>query len=87
MRNSKNLENKTASDTFWRVQLVCKKIQAHSSLESPLEYNLDHMPSRRETGTEIPDSSRLEFLQKFSGNKFALSDAEDNTSRFWIEEL
>ena len=29
---------------------------------------------------EIPDSSRLEFLEKFSANNFALSDAEDNTS-------
>ena len=30
---------------------------------------------------EIPESSRLEFLEKFSANIFALSDAEDNTSR------
>ena len=29
---------------------------------------------------EIPESSRLEFLEKFSANNFALSDAEDNTS-------
>ena len=36
--------------------------------------------SRRETGKEIPESSRLEFLEKFSANNFALSDAEDNTS-------
>ena len=34
----------------------------------------------RKTGKEIPESSRLEFLEKFSANKFALSDAEDNTS-------
>ena len=33
------------------------------------------------TGKEIPGSSRLEFLGKFSANNFALSDAEDNTSR------
>ena len=33
------------------------------------------------TGKEISESSRLEFLQKFSANNFALSDAEDNTSR------
>ena len=32
------------------------------------------------TGKEIPESSRLEFLEKVSGNSFALSDAEDNTS-------
>ena len=31
------------------------------------------------TGKEIPESSRLEFLEKFSANNFALSDAEDNT--------
>ena len=32
------------------------------------------------TGKEIPKSSRLEFLEKFSVNNFALSDAEGNTS-------
>ena len=32
------------------------------------------------TGKEIPESSRFEFLEKFLGNNFALSDAEDNTS-------
>ena len=32
------------------------------------------------TGKGIPESSRLEFLEKFSANNFALSDAEDNTS-------
>ena len=31
------------------------------------------------TGKEIPESSRLEFLDKFSANNFALSNAEDNT--------
>ena len=41
MRPSYNLENKTLSDTYWRVQLVCTKIEAHSSLETPSEYNQD----------------------------------------------
>ena len=31
------------------------------------------------TGEEIPESSRLEFIEKFSANNFALLDAEDNT--------
>ena len=31
------------------------------------------------TGTEIPESSQLEFLEKILANNFALSDAEDNT--------
>ena len=34
----------------------------------------------RKTGKEIPESSRLEFLEKFLANYFALSVAEDNTS-------
>ena len=32
------------------------------------------------TVKDIPESSRLEFLEKFSANNFVLSDAEDNTS-------
>ena len=35
--------------------------------------------SSRETGKEIPESSRLEFIEKISANNFALSDAEDKT--------
>ena len=31
-------------------------------------------------GKEIPELSRLEFIEKFSANNFALSDAENNTS-------
>ena len=34
----------------------------------------------RKTGKEIPESLRLEFLEKFSAKNFALSDAEDHTS-------
>ena len=32
------------------------------------------------TGKEIPESSRLEFIEKFSASNFALSDAEDKIS-------
>ena len=34
----------------------------------------------RKIGKEIPESSKLEFFEKFLVNNFALSDAEDNTS-------
>ena len=34
------------------------------------------------TGKEIPESSRLEFLEKISATNFVLSDAQDNTS--WL---
>ena len=33
------------------------------------------------TDKKIPESSRLEFLERFSTNNFVLSDAGDNTSR------
>ena len=33
-----------------------------------------------ETGKEIPESLKLEFLEKFSANNLVLSDAENNTS-------
>ena len=32
------------------------------------------------TDKEIPASSKLELLEKFSANNFVLSDAEDKTS-------
>ena len=32
------------------------------------------------TGKEMSESSKLEFLEKFLANNFALSNAEDNTS-------
>ena len=44
MKPSNNLENKTPSDTYSRVQLVCKRVQVHSSLEPPLKHNQDQMP-------------------------------------------
>ena len=31
-------------------------------------------------GKEMPESSRLEFIEKFLANNFALSDVEDNIS-------
>ena len=36
--------------------------------------------SRMENRKEIPEPSRLKFLQKFSANNFVLSDAENITS-------
>ena len=86
-----------------------KKVQAHSSLEPPLEDNQEILRSFKalgkssfimtfltilvvteilrsfklvlegKTGKEIPESSRLEFLEKFSANNFALLHAEDST--------
>ena len=44
MKFSNNHENMTPSGTYWIVQLVFKKVQAHSFLERSLEYNQDQMP-------------------------------------------
>ena len=38
------------------------------------------LPLEGKTGKEMLESSRLEFLEKFLGNNFALLDTEDNTS-------
>ena len=71
------------------------KVQVHSSVEGPLEYNQDQMSLmnkvrydlltilgvieilwnfrlvvERKTGKDIPESSRLEFLEKFLANNF-----------------
>ena len=32
------------------------------------------------TGKDVPESTRLEFLEKFPANNFVSSDAQDNTS-------
>ena len=43
MRPLITLDNKTLSDLYWSVQLVYMKVQAHSFLEPPMEYNKDQM--------------------------------------------
>ena len=44
MRTSNNLENKIPSDTYWRIHLVGMKVQVHSFLDPPLEYNQHQIP-------------------------------------------
>ena len=79
------------------------KVQVHSSLEPPLEYNQDQirfimtfltilgvveilcgfrLVLEGKTGKEIPESSKLEFLEKFLANNFALSE----TQNLWAVE-
>ena len=42
MTSFNSLQNKVPSDRYWRVQLECMKIQAHTSWEPAQEYQ-DHM--------------------------------------------
>ena len=105
MNLSNNLENKITSDTYWRAQLVCKKVQAHSFFRTTtgIQSGPDAFHKSRfamtfltilrvteilrsfrlvlegKASKAIPESSRLEYLEKFSENNFALSDVEDNT--------
>ena len=62
MKHSKSLENKTPSDTHWRVQLVCKKAQALAVLKGiadlPLLRTLMaiRQKSREPSFSEVMDS-------------------------------
>ena len=38
MTSFNSLQNKVSSDRYWRVQLECMKIQAHTSWEPAQEY-------------------------------------------------
>ena len=38
-----NLENKITSNTYWKYQLVCIRVQVHSFLEPWLEHNQDQL--------------------------------------------
>ena len=40
----KPYKNSIPLDTYYRVQLECMKVQAHSALEIPLECNQDQKP-------------------------------------------
>ena len=48
MKYSNYLENMTVSDLYWRVQLACMKVQAHTFLELWLEYYQDQAPLMNE---------------------------------------
>ena len=52
--------------TFLTILGVCTEILCHFKLVLG-----------GKTGKEIPESSILEILEKFSANNFALSDAEE----------
>ena len=48
---------------------------------TPLDIIQCQISSTGEKGKEKHELSKLEFLEKFSANDFALSDLEDDTSR------
>ena len=64
-------------DTFDESRLVMTFLTIFGVMEILCSFRL---VLEKKIGKEIPESSRLEFLEKFLGNNFPLSDAEDNTS-------
>ena len=105
MKPSNILENKIPQDTYWRFQLICKKVPAQffrttiriESRPGPFDKSRFivafltilgvteilcsfKLALEGKTVKEIPESSRLELLEKFSANNFALSDLEDNNT-------
>ena len=60
----------------------CESFLESNSLDilALCETNLDNTVLEGKTGKEISKSLILEFIETFSANNFALSDAEDNTS-------
>ena len=64
-------------DTFHESRLVMTFLTNLGVMDILCSFRL---VLKGKTGKEIPESSRLEFLEKFLANNFVLSDVEDNTS-------
>ena len=64
------------ADTFEKTRYVMTFITILGVTEILYSFKL---VLEGKTGKWIPESSRLEFLQKFLPNNFALSDTEHNT--------
>ena len=62
----------------WWIKVCCDVFNHLGSYGNSMQFQIS---SRRETGKEKPELPRLEFLETFSANNFALSNAENNSSR------
>ena len=68
----------SGSDAFDKSRLVMIFLTILGVTEVLWSFRLD---LEGKTGKEIPKSWRLEFSEKFLTSNFALSNADDNTSR------
>ena len=71
------IEIQSGPDTFDESRFVVTFLTILGVMEISCNFRL---VIEGKTGKEIPESSSLEFLEKFLANNFALSDAEDKTS-------
>ena len=69
---------KLGPDTFDKSRFIMALLTIFGVTKKLYSYRLI---LERKIGKEVPQSLRLEFLEKFLGNNFTLSNAEDNTSR------
>ena len=67
----------SAPDTFEESRVVMTYLTILWATEIFCSFGL---VLEEKTGKEIPESSKLEFLEKLLANNFALLDAEGNTS-------
>ena len=67
----------SGSDAFDKSRLVTTFLTILGVIEILFSFRL---VLEGKTGKEMHKSSRVEFLEKFLANSFALLDAEDNTS-------
>ena len=74
----------SGSDAFYESSFVMSFLAISGFTEILCSFRL---VLERKTVKEITDSSRLEFLETFLTNNFALSEAEDKTSGLLIEEV
>ena len=69
--------NRTRTRYLWQIKDRYDLFNHLKSYRNIMQFQIS---STKENSKEIPESSQLEFLEKFSANNIALSDAEDNTS-------
>ena len=70
----------SATDAFDESRFVMTFLTIMGVNRNIMQFQISFRRENRFQCQEIPESSRLEFLEKFLGNNFALSDAEYNTS-------
>ena len=70
--------NTSRTRRLWRIKVGYDLLIQLESYKNTVHFDIS---SVRKAGNKIPESSRLEFFKKFSGNNFSLSDVEVNTSR------
>ena len=79
MKPSNNLENKTPSGTYWKVQLVCKKVQADSFFLS----NDLHIVTYNQSTKHLTKNNMKRSLSPVKMMKARKSPWKNNMQNIW----